>query len=365
MKVKDVALALTARLPAQSALLTRNLAVTGVTRNGTLAVFQCNADHGLQPGSTACIVGAKTPISITSLTRASTIGTMVLASAHDLTPATHKTVDVEGANEPEFNGTFTIIRIVDELTIEFVMADAGATTATGSPVLTNGESYLRGYDGAFPVRTVPSSSAFEIDVEDATLPVPVGDIEARILPRIAAAATVDRALDSFTERSTPWLYAVLGPVTASRARNIGSDAVDNPQRSQWYRQQLIQPFDLYFVRGTPDEIAGAQARDEAESLFPAICRSVLFERFDSGLSRTAQGTVHFLSHGVFRYDGAVYVHLYSFAQVAELNFEDTVGPSPDVALRQIDLSVFPDLPEPGATGIESLDASIDLEEPLP
>lgn len=361
MRVADVALRLIARLPAQTQLLTENVPVRTVTRNGTLAVFECTLEHGLAPGDAVVITGAKTPIAATSLTRAATIGTLVLATAHDLTPATANVVELEGANEPEFNGSFTIHRIVDELTIEFIMADAGATTATGSPVLTNGESFLRAYDGAFPVRTVPSPSAFEIDVEDATLPAPVGEIEARCRPRISAAASAERALAGFTETTRPWLFVVLENVNASRSRRIQSDAVDNPQRSAWYKQQIIQPFALYYARGTEDEIAGANARDQAEGLFAGICKSVLFERFDSGLSRTAQGAVHFLSHGVFRYDGAVYVHVFNFAQVVELNFEDSVGHSPDVALRQIDYSIFPELPEPG-TGIESLDGTISVDE---
>ncbi len=250
--------------------------------------------------------------------------------------------------------------------IYFDDMDKGMTIASGSPVLLDAESALRSYNQTFQVESTPSASIFTFAHAVTTLPDPTGTIVARVNPRISAAITVDRAIQAYTQmtKKDRWLFVVLGDVVASKSRQIASDAIDNLQRGNEFRQQIIQPFSLFVFFPVEDETAARLSRDDAELLFGPLCRSVLFSSFDSGLHVGAQHPVQYAGHGVFRYDTAVYIHGYEFQQVADLVFEDTVGPDLDVAFRDIDLTLFPD--PGGATGASFLDVDIDLDEvPLP
>ena len=56
------------------------------------------------------------------------------------------------------------------------------------------------------------------------------------------------------------------------------------------------------------------------------------------------------------YNASIYAHEYVFEQVADLQFEDTVGVDEDVAFRDIDLTMGLDI------GTAELTALIDLDE---
>lgn len=370
MRAEDIIVQLAVRLPQLTDKLTRDVPLNSLTRSGTVMTAACAAEHGLSPGDGVAITGAIAPISITSLTRSATTGTLVTSTDHDrtlnltrvLATDLGKTVTTSGAVESEFNGTFTIIRVVNRRKIEFTMADSGPTTATGSPVLEDGESALRDYNTTYAVLEAPDAATFTFTQTTTSLPDPIGTIVARAKPRISTAVTPDRLVQAYTEKGIDelWLFVVLEDVPASKSRAVLSDAIDNLQRGNEFRQQIIQPFTLYLFIPTSANISGRPARDLAEDLFQPICQSVLFGKFDSGLFVGKQGPVQFSTHGTFSYDTAVYVHAYSFQQVVDLVFEDTVGSDLDVAFRDIDLTIFPDLD--GGTGLANLTATIDLDE---
>jgi hypothetical protein len=351
-------------LPLRTNKFTKDVSVFSLTRDGTIITAACDEQHGLKPGDVAVIVGSFVPIAATDLTRTGTVGQVILATRHDLTPTANDSVILSGSNESEFNGTFQIIGIADDKTITFEMVDSGPTIATGSPILENGESALRQYDGAYEVLEVPSDSSFTFTNSVTSLADPIGTIIARVKPRISAAATADRIIQVYTEQKTDdfWMFVVLEDVVASKSRRIQSDAVDNLTLSTEFRQQVIQPFSIYVLIPTADSVSGRGARDDAEDLFRSICQAILFMQFPSGLYASELGAVQFVSHGTFNYDTAVYVHAYGFQQVVDLYFEDTVGPDLDVAFRTIDLTMTPIIPG-GGTGVETLTATPELDEP--
>lgn len=365
MKALDVVTALASRLPLLTDKVTTTIPVESVQRSGSIVTVRCLERHGLEPLDVVAIVGASTPIPAASLTRSGTVGTLDLSSSHDLTPKIASEIVLSGSNEAEFNGTFPISKIVDSDTIEFVMADSGPTTATGSPILENGESALRQYDGAYAVLDVLGDSVFTFE-HDGGLPDPVGSIEVRAKPRITAAATAERMIDAYTSQDDPsdlWVFVVLEDVVASKSRDVESDAVSNVQRSAYFRQQIIQPFSVYLVMPSETTISGRFTRDLAEELFRPICRSILFLKLDSGLHAGKQHPVQFASHGAFQYDAATYVHQFGFQQTVDVLFEDTTGPDLDVAFRQIDLDMIPTLPGGAGTMLQSLKATPRLDEP--
>lgn len=362
MKVSDVVTQLQVRLPQLTDKFTTDVSIASITRSSTVMTAICNGKHGLKTGSAVAIEGAIAPIPITSLTRSGVVGTLATTTDHDLTEPIAPTITISGATEAEFNGEFTRLAVSNRKTITFTMADSGATTATGSPVLENAESALRNYNGTFQVDSVPNENTFTYTHAVTNLPDPIGTITARVNPRISAAINIDRAAAGYTSQPVNkyWLFVVIESVDASKSRQIASDATDNLQRGNFFRQQILQPFTLYVFIPVTREIAARGSRDLAEELFQPLCQAVLFHQFDSQLDVGAQGPVQFVTHGVFSYDTALYVHAYSFEQVVDLSFDDTVGPFEDVAFRDIDLTIFPDVG--GGTGISFVDIDIDLDD---
>ncbi len=367
MRGSDIVTQLALLLPQLTDEFTNEISVNTLVRSGTVVTANCDEEHGLSPGDAVVIVGSVVPIPISSLTRSGTTGTLVTTTDHDRTlnlgstVATNLDTDVEisGAVEAEFNGTFPIIQVTNRRGITFTMPDSGATDATGSPVLENSESQLRDYNSAYSVLEVPSSVSFTFTQTVTSLPNPIGTIVARSKARVSSGVSITRLVASYTEKAVNelWLFVVLEDAVASKSRSIRSDAVDNLQRGSEFRQQVVQPFTIYIFVPATSFIGGQEARDLAEDLFRPICRSLLFSKFDSGLFVGKQGPVQFVSHGVFDYNTAVYVHAYGFQQVADLVFDDTIGPDLDVAFRDMDLTFDPNL-----GGTTKLTATIDLDD---
>lgn len=366
MRAADVVAQLAVLLPQRTDQFTGNVVVSSLTRAGTTMTAVTAVPHDMEDGDAVAIVGATTQITIGSLTRSGEVGTLVTDSDHDLTDGVNPTITTSGAAESEFNGTFDVINVDNRRTVRFVMADAGATTATGSPILEDAESALRSYDSTFEVTTVPTPTSFTFEQPDTTLldPAPTASIEARTKPRISAGVNPERILAAYTKKEVDelWLFAVLGDVNASKSRAIRSDAIDNLMPGDNFRQQIIQSVTLYMFVPAERQIAAATARDDSEDLFQPICQSVLGSSFDSGLFVGEEGKLQFVGHGTWDYNTSVYVHQYAFQQVVDLYEQDTVGPDLDVAFRNIDMTSTPELPSGQTEDTPVLTAIIDLDD---
>jgi hypothetical protein len=371
VRAEDVVRELANRLPQRSGAFTTNVEIRAVTRAGTTMTAECEEEHGLEAGSAVAIVGAVTPLAVSALTRLGAVGTVETTNPHDLTAAVATTIELVGAVEPSFVGTFQVLRVVNRRTIEFSMADAGPLVATGTIELRGAASALQSYNGTYGVLDAPTPTSFRFTHPKVGLANPVGEMQARARPRISSGVSPDRVAQAYTEQKLNdlWLFAVLADVEASKSRLIKADAVDNLTASTEFRQQLAQNFALYLYIPTSEQLTARAARDLSEELFRPICQSILFAQLDSLLYVGRQGRVQFVGHGFHGYNSAVYVHSFAFQQVVDLTFEDSTGPDLDVAFRDIDLAMFPVLPViPDGAGTEavSLDAHVDLdEEPEP
>ena len=133
MRAQDIVNQLAVRLPALVDDFTDQFSVTSLTRVGTTVTATTSAAHGLTTGRQVNITGAQTPIAVSSLTRVGIVGTMVTDAEHDITTGAGFDVQIDGATESEFNGTFILLTAPNRRTITFQMADSGATTASGAP----------------------------------------------------------------------------------------------------------------------------------------------------------------------------------------------------------------------------------------
>lgn len=357
MRASDVVRQLATYLPALVDDFTTQYSITSLTRTGTTATATTGAPHGLAVGRQVNITGAQTPIAIASITRSGIVATMTTATDHDITENAGFNVQIIGANEAEFNGTFELLTAPNRRTITFKVADSGPTTATGSPLLLNGSNPYQTYNGLREVTAVPTSTTFEYAVTDGIYTPASGTITAKTNPRISSAVDIDRILDAYTKQNPgeAWLFVVLGDAVASKNRFIDTDSTDNIQNGNYYNQRLIQSLSLFVFVPSTNEIGGLLARDRCEELLKPICNSILAVKFPSLVENT-NNPLMLTGHGMQAYSSSFYVHQYAFEATIQLGPSDIFVPSDDVAFRDIDLTMGLDV------GTETFNTLIDLDD---
>ncbi len=363
MRAKDFIQQLSARLPTFVDDFTTSFSISSLTRSGTSVTATTTTAHGLAVGKSVNVVGAQTPITISSITRVGIVATLVTAADHDMTEGVFTTVEISGANEPEFNGTFTLLKVKNRRTITFKVADSGPTSSTGLTLLLNGSSPLQSYNGLKNVTAVPTTTTFQYEITDSTLFTPAsGTITAKTQPRISGAATSERALASYTAQKTDdaWLYVVMNDAVANKSRTLEIDGTDNIQRTNHFKQFIAQTISLFVFIPTSGQISGRKAMDRAQELFRPISQSILFAKFDSLLANGKYDALMFNEHGLEGYNTAFYIHRYTFEMQLLMGIDDTIGADEDVAFRDISMSQGHNV----GTGVITSEIDLD-DEPLP
>lgn len=367
MRVSDVITKLAERIPNHTSEVTANFNVTSMTASGSLVSVNTDQAHGLKIGSNAFILGARTPLTISSTTRITTIITIVTDDVHDITFQTDLKINLIGHVEARFNGEFEVLDVPNRNTIKLITDDSGAVTGTGSPVLLDGASFIQDYNGLHVVVGVPSPTVFTFE-RDPTLPDPFSDlvsqpIQVRTAPRISGGIRPEDLIRYYTEQkgNDVWLFAILSSSRGSKDRTIESDSNANHPNNTLYRQQVIQSISIFALMPKINDINGIKASDQAQDLFIPICRSILREQFDSLYTVGRQGTLEFVNHQFFGVNDAVYAHQYDFELTSDLTFSDTIGAPLSVAFRDIVPTYSPQV-----GGTDTLSGDVDLDdEPLP
>jgi hypothetical protein len=336
----DVVTLLQKKLPEITDLFSENLLVSSLESSGKIVTVVCE-DHNLKAGNNFIMTGAESNVGIDTLLRDGIVGTLTTSTDHDWTNGLGD-IEINYANEPEFNGVFKLINVDNRKTVRFLMNDSGATIATGSPEFIKAESAFREYNGLQKVISVIDSETFTYEISSSDLLPASGNLILKKGLRISAGGSIARLVEAYTKQpsDSAWLFVVLGGVSASKSRNIDSDAVDNQHRDQQgkgFRQQIVSNVSIYVFLPTSEKLSSREARDDCEILFPKICKSILFYDFDSGLSDPKGSGLTFVSHGFQAYNSAFYVHEYSFQQTTDLTFGDSVGYDLDVAFRDLSL----------------------------
>lgn len=367
MLSSEIVLQIAEELPKRVPYFTDNFEVNQLTVSSGTATAEFNSSHTYQVGDAVNVYGVVIPLEIASFVRVGSLGTITTVNPHDFTFGSSGAISgtgrnfarVSGFNEPEFQGDFTIIGVTDRYKLLVEIENSGPTVATGSAELLNGSSYINDLNGIREVLSVGENTiTFSTSEDDIVLDGSSG-INIRGSARVSSVVSPEIILDTYTEHLPDklWAFVVLEDVVASKNREIMSDGIDNLQRGNHYRQQIIQPVTIYIVFPTAArEIAGRDSRDLAETLFKPLCESLLFKSYNSNLYSGANNPLHFSSHGFYAYNKAYYIHQYTFQQMADLQYEDTVGASLDTAFRDIDLNI--DINEK----LKRLTATINLDE---
>jgi hypothetical protein len=351
MKTSDIVSQLQTLIPQFTAVFTDDIGVSSMIRSGTTITVECSEPHFLKAGQGVSITGAAIPVEIVAFSRDGAVGTITTATDHDITYASHlirpyvQAVVTSGAVEPEFNGSFNLVKVLNRRNIQVTMTDSGPIVATGTLRLAGATSVLDSFNKTWLVDTVPSPTTFTFIHGNAELLDPTGTIIVRKKPRISGSADPARMLQAYTQQpqDKAWMFVVLGTVVASKNRSIEADGVDNWVQGTEYRQQIIQGVEFYVFLPTKDEIAGREKRDDCEDIFIALNKAVLMSTVLTGYHDEASRSLQFNSHATFQFDaGTTYIHLYQYEASVDLLFEDTVGPAVDVPLETIDFTITPE-----------------------
>lgn len=357
MKSNDIVNQIARVLPTLVDDFTTQIAIDSVTRVGTIATATTTAAHGLVVGKQANITGAQTPITITDIDRNGMIATLITDTDHDMTENAGFNVQISGANEAEFNGTFVLLSVPNRRTLTFVIDDSGPVSATGLPLLLNGSSPLQSYNGLKLVEAVPTPTTFEYSVPDNIFTPANGTIIAKTNPRVSTAVDFDRLVAAYTKQQPDeaWLFVVLGDALASKNRQIDVDSTDNLQIGHYFNQRIIQAVSVYVFLPASGEIGAADARDRCEELLKPICNSILGVRFPS-LVENSNNPLMLTGHGLQAYNTAFYAHQYAYEATIQLGQSDVFVPEDDVAFRCIDMTMGLDV------GTETFNTLIDLDD---
>lgn len=377
MIAQDIVDALSGSVPLFTDGFSESIGVTSITVAGSTASATTPTAHNLVENQNVAVLGVLAPVEIDTGTflRTLTVATFETLQDHDFTlserdkAAGGKTITISGAAESEFNGTFQLLRVISRRKLSIAVVDSGPTTISGSPIVEDANGSI--FNGLV-VATNVASTTF-----DYTLPVSypldavVDNASVQISIRILSVLDIEQYLtDVYTAKGIDddLLVVQLGDVTQSKKRNEESDASSSTIGEDSFTPLLIQTFAVYIIMNVTDDLTGTVARDKVESEYiPAIFQSILRADFATGFTYSKYRST-FTGHGLFAYSDvngknkAIYAHEVSFEQLAQLTKIDTVGPDANVAMRDVSYTLTTD----NGTGVETLDANVDLdEEPIP
>lgn len=370
MRCADIVDHLQRRLPMLTDQFSDVIAISSIVHAGTTATITTATNHGLAVGSAPTIFGARTPVAVASITHAAlaTFAVVTTSEDHDLTLYRTFTdgnvVEVDGANEAEFEGVRTIVAVPNRRTLHIAVDPAAPAAATGTIRLLGASNYFRNVRGRYAVATVVSPTVFTVQHTAASdLGTLIGPAFLRTPARITGAIDAVAAGRSFSQEaggaaSKPWAFVVLGDVTAVRNRSAPAEAYAVNQLSGGWTQFVLQPFRILVALPNTVDERGRTARDLAEDLFGPICRAILGASFSTGLAHPAPSAfVNFTGHGAEGSEpGAFYVHEYAFEQLGQITIDDTVLNEDHVAFRDIAVEIGNDV------GASTVAVDVDLDE---
>ncbi len=366
----DIVARLAESIPLHTSDFGDSIAITSIVPTGSTALVTTPTAHGKANGDTIVIIGADAPVAIDTGTFLRTVSQAVFETLqdHDLTLSARdiakggRAITISAATEAEFNGTFTLISVVNRRKLIIAVDDSGSTTISGSPIAEDANGQI--FNGIFQASNVTAMTL------EYTLPVPY-TLPASGLPvlqiniEIASALDIDQYLiDVYTKQDVGnnQLIVVLGDVTQSKNKDETTDANDSDAGQQDFSPTLIQPFAVYIIINATQSLTGAELRDTVEaSYIPAIFKSILRADFDTGFNHSGYKST-FTGHGVYAYgdpngkNKAIYVHEVAFEQLAKLYESDAVGPIDNVAMRDIGFTIKSNI------GTEEMTATIDLDK---
>lgn len=294
---------------------------------GTTATVTTTEDHDLNPGDVVNLKNVIFQNPLSSLVADNGRISAVSSVKNDMTEDYTKEIEITGATEPDFNGTFSNkIDIIDRTNFSYDSVAYQTETATGSPILL--EKDLARYNGKFTVATVVSDKIYTIQY-----PSTFGDFTSNCSTsnfnsRIVVVYNDEHAMSLFTEEDSDkfWMYIMLGATTVSADRNIQSDHTVRWWDGEEYKQEIEETFSILVLTKANQSITPMRIQDICNiDIRNAIGLSLL------GYTPEKTSSSEYSNIGLIGVDSdvwnkAVYGHMYDYATVLNLSIEDTFIP---------------------------------------
>lgn len=339
MKISDMVNQLLKVLPTQTDAFSEKQSVT-LSYSGGLVTATTPLAHNVTTGKKINISGANFPTSISSITRVGDIATATTATDHDLTEGYHPTVNIEGADQTEYNGDKVLLEVKNRRTFTFTVTGSPATPATGALILN--EDRL-GYNG-YHVATVTSPTTLTYPISTAPNGDSSGEIKTGL--RISGGVAYDRVLASYTAQGAnkAWLFVVPQPSRVSRSTSEKTDAINFISQGSNVHILELESFSLYVFLPSKD-IAGEAAYDTIQDLMPKIYASLVGYMPPSLLAQDRYSGVTPTENGFHDYNGAFYIHYIDFQLVRAIGADDVFVDDESVAFRDITMTSLNDFNE--------------------
>ena len=250
----------------------------------------------------------------------------------------------DGTKAPARN--WIVKQVLNAYTFIYKVSGSPVTPATG--IITQIYQYQSGYNGYHTITSAPTTTSFTYAISTSPNSPAQGNIIAKISPTITGGISYDRANEFYktqydTNQSKQWIVAVLGDLTANKNDRNKTDAQTYGDRSSLIREQTIQNMTLYFFLpggAFSDELMYIATRDKAENYKPYIYKALLGFEPISDLTQVTYSQLMFVNSGYVDFNGAYYVHQYTFQATVYLNQSDAVEPEDLSAFRSFDFDVI-------------------------
>jgi len=353
VKIADVIAQLRAVVPQHTSLFTDAAPavltfVADVPGPGGLVTGDTSPDpHNLSPGQVVTISAARNPYAVGSLTFDSATGlvTGVTTNDHDLTEGWQSEIEIVGADQAEYNGTWPLVSTDNRRTFVYGPIAGSPAAATGTIKMVDplGTSFI----GSFQVNTTPTATTFTYQI--ASNPESAGGVNAvlHLAPRISGAITEDRLAEAYTKRDTDEYFAfvVMGDVTTSRDRAIETDANQQIADDTHKRLRQIEPFSVYVFARTSQEMSARAVRDSMDDVKQALLKALFGVKLPTVFSDSVWCTISPTGDGFAAYNSAVYVHRFDFERSIDLVEADAVEPGFTRAWRDTNIQQLNDFDE--------------------
>jgi hypothetical protein len=373
MKSEDLVKQMVQVIPGQTDLFSTVVAVQsssyvptgGGAKGGIVTVVA--ASHGLVTGSEVRIVGnEKFPLD--TLTFLDGVVTATTVNNHDLTlgdPA-FPNVTIEGVDLPEYNGTFELIGRENRKTFNYPIDSTPAGAGSGGYLIDPQQLAF----GQVAIVTVIDQNTFTYAITSDPKGEPNIALVSTLI-RISRAATVERAVRSYTAQDNQnlWAFVILDDKSTSKDRDIFSDATNQQARGQTWQIRRIEPFSVYILAPNTDQIAGAENMDLMESVEKYLTKSlagylaptVYSQCPQSGITPIGSGYFGTAAEGEEAAGPGVYIHRFQYERIIDITKPDTVDPKQSHSW--LDTDVKQNDSDSGATNFEWLQNQD--ENPLP
>lgn len=281
--------------------ITNDLTVSSITRSGNVATVTTSGNHYLNNNDQVIMAGADqtdyngtfkvtvktattftylvdsgatTPATGTITAKVNNIATATASSDHDLTEKYSKKVALT-STESSYNGTFEISDIIDKTIFRFKMTGT-ATASTG----TLSTFHSQGFNGVQTVTEVVDTNNFKYVLDNDGISAGSGStMKMMTRPRITGAATLQRAIDSYTKKneSELWAFWTFDQGTdADNNRNVNNDSINERIKGSDMKTRMINNPTLYlFIPTHKTDLSGRAAIDEARQLSVPLYKTLV------------------------------------------------------------------------------------------